>query len=271
MYISICNQKGGVGKTTTAINLSTALAIGSGFKVLIIDFDPQANTTTGLGVMKTNLEYTVYEFLNGQLAEKVIIETKVKNLYLMPSSISLCGAEIELIESQDREFRLKKRLEETALSNYSIIFIDTPPSLGILTVNALVATEKVIVPVQCEYYALEGLVDFLNTLNLIKQRLNPGLDILGILLTIADYRTKIASDVENEIRHKFGEKVFHTVIHRNVRLAEAPSYGLPIELYEPKSVGANCYRELAKEILKSIGEVYGEKERLGQGAFSPNS
>ncbi|MDP8233492.1 MAG: AAA family ATPase [Candidatus Saelkia tenebricola] len=270
MIISICNQKGGVGKTTTAVNLSTDLALKHHKKVLLVDFDPQANATSGLGIHKGDIEFSVYDFLHAEIDKEAIVKTKVNNLYILPSSISLCGAEIELIESADREYRFKKRAQEI-LSGFDVIIVDTPPSLGILTINALVASNRVIVPIQCEYYALEGLVDFLNTLNLIKERLNPELDILGILLTMADYRTKIAHDVEKEIRQKFEKKVFHTVIHRNVRLAEAPSYGLPIEIYDAASAGACCYRSLVDEVALILGDVYGKEDGIGQGAISTDS
>jgi len=270
MIISICNQKGGVGKTTTAVNLSTGLALKHHKKVLLVDFDPQANGTSGLGINKGGTEFSVYNFLHAEVGKEAILRTGVENLFLLPSSISLCGAEIELIESSDREFRFKKRLQEI-IPEFDVIIVDTPPSLGILTINALVASERVIVPIQCEYYALEGLVDFLNTLNLIKERLNPELDILGILLTMADYRTRIAYDVEKEIRQKFQQKVFHTVIHRNVRLAEAPSHGLPIEVYDAASIGAYCYRSLVDEVASILGEVDGEKKGIGQGSLSADS
>ncbi|MDP8216283.1 MAG: AAA family ATPase [Candidatus Kaelpia imicola] len=267
MIIAISNQKGGVGKTTTAINLSTALASKSAGRVLLVDFDPQANATSGIGITKAELSKSIYDFIHLDVTEEVILKTAIPNLFLLPSTIGLCGAEIELIESEEREFKLKNRIT-TISSQYDHIIIDTPPSLGILTINALVASERVIIPIQCEYYALEGLVDFLGTLNLIKDRLNPSLDILGILLTMADYRTNIARDVEEEIRNNFKDQVFHTVIHRNVRLAEAPSYGLPIELYDSKSVGALLYRELVDEVLLRMGGVYGKEERSGQGNIS---
>ena len=267
MIIAISNQKGGVGKTTTAINLSTALASKNIGKVLLIDFDPQANTTSGIGIAKTELSKSVYDFICSDVEEEIILKTAIPNLSLLPSAIGLCGAEIELIESEEREFKLKNRIIAIA-SQYDHIVIDTPPSLGILTINALVASERVIIPIQCEYYALEGLIDFLGTLNLIKDRLNPSLDILGILLTMADYRTNIARDVEEEIRSNFKDQVFHTVIHRNVRLAEAPSHGLPIELYDSRSAGALLYRELAAEVLLRMGGVYGKEERPGQGDIS---
>ncbi len=270
MIIAISNQKGGVGKTTTAINLSTALALKSSGKVLLVDFDPQANTTSGVGVAKTELNTSVYDFICSDVGEEAILKTAIPNLFLLPSTIGLCGAEIELIESEEREFRLKNKIAIIS-SQYEHIIIDTPPSLGILTINALVASERVIIPIQCEYYALEGLVDFLGTLNLIRDRLNPSLDILGILLTMADYRTNIARDVEEEIRNNFKDQVFHTVIHRNVRLAEAPSHGLPIELYDSKSAGAMLYRELVDELLLRVGGVYGKEERIRQGDISAYS
>lgn len=258
-----------MGKTTTAINLSAYLALKSNKKVLLVDFDPQANATSGLGIEKGKVELSVYDLLNGKPLEGLLRETKIENLYLIPSSISLCGAEVELIEREGREWQLKRCLEG-AERGFELIIIDTPPSLGILTINALVASNKVIVPIQCEYYALEGLVDFLRTLQLVKERLNPELDVLGILLTMADYRTKIAHDVEEEARKCFGEKVFHTVIHRNVRLAEAPSYGMPIELYDPNCIGAYCYGKLAEEVLKLLKMEDG-KERIGEGIKGLNS
>ncbi len=263
MIIAISNQKGGVGKTTTAINLSTALAMKNAGRVLLVDFDPQANATSGVGIVKTELKRSVYDFLSSDASDDIILSTTIPNLSILPSTIGLCGAEIELIESEEREFNLKNKI--AAISDkYDYIIIDTPPSLGILTINALVASERVIIPMQCEYYALEGLVDFLETLNLIKDRLNPTLDILGILLTMADYRTNIARDVEEEIRNNFKDQVFHTVIHRNVRLAEAPSHGLPIELYDSGSIGASLYRDLVDEFLLRVGGVYGKEEKFGQ-------
>jgi len=263
MIIAISNQKGGVGKTTTAINLSTALAMKNAGRVLLVDFDPQANATSGAGIIKTELKRSVYDFLSSDASDDIILSTTIPNLSILPSTIGLCGAEIELVESEEREFSLKNKI--AAISDkYDYIIVDTPPSLGILTINALAASERVIIPMQCEYYALEGLVDFLETLNLIKDRLNPTLDILGILLTMADYRTNIARDVEEEVRNNFKDQVFHTVIHRNVRLAEAPSHGLPVELYDSRSIGASLYRDLADEVLLRVGGAYGEEEKFGQ-------
>ncbi|MCD6080479.1 MAG: ParA family protein [Candidatus Omnitrophica bacterium] len=270
MIIAVCNQKGGVGKTTTAINLGAGLAQAGAGKILLIDFDPQANTTTGLGMNKNRLSLSVYDFLAGRALAEVVQPTQIPELYLVPATISLCGAEIELIEEEEREFKLRSRLE-SELEGFDLVIIDTPPSLGILTINALVASNLVIIPIQAEFYALEGLVDFLNTLNLIKDRINPDLDILGILLTMADYRTKIAYDVEHEIRERFQELVFHTVIHRNVRLAEAPSYGSPIQLYAPNSVGAYCYNQLAQEVRERIRGRYGKEERAGERVSSPDT
>ena len=271
MVISICNQKGGVGKTTTAINISASLALRNAGSVLLVDFDPQANATSGIGIERSELTSSVYDFINSNIGKEVVRNTAVANLSVMPSAIELCGSEIELIESSDREFRLKHKIAQE-LQGYSYIIIDTPPSLGILTLNSLVASDKVIVPIQCEYFALEGLMAFLNTVRLIRERLNASLDILGVLLTMADYRTKIACEVEQEIRQNFKDLVFHTVIHRNVRLAEAPSYGKPIGLYDSKSIGTQCYNALTEEILGRLGGYdYGEKERFRPGDIGTHS
>jgi len=243
--ISVVNQKGGTAKTTTVVNLSSCLA-DFGKKVLIIDFDPQANATSGLGV--NNLEKTIYEVLSGRAS---ILETLVKikeNLYLIPASENLAGANIELVSEKDRELKLAKILEHNPL-DYDFIFIDTPPSLGLLTINSLVASNFVLIPVQAEYYALEGLSQLLNTINLIKENLNPNLEILGGVITMYDERARLSRDVLEELYKNFPAKIFRTVISRSVKLAEAPSFGKSVFEYAPKSRGANAYRRLAIEFL----------------------
>lgn len=246
--ISICNQKGGTGKTTTTVNLSAALA-ELNKKVLIVDGDPQGNATSGIGVNKNELENSVYGvLLHKYPIKEAVIQNVYKNLDIVPCNINLTGAEIELVGALSRETRLKKAME--AISNdYDYVFIDSPPSLGLLTVNALVASDGIIIPIQCEFYALEGVSQLISTLNLIKDGLNPDLAIEGVLLTMADFRTNLTTEVINEIREYFKEKVYKTVIPRNVRLSEAPSHGKPITLYDVHSVGAQRYRELAMEFL----------------------
>lgn len=245
--IAIVNQKGGTGKTTTAINLSAALA-ELNKKILLIDFDPQANTTTGLGFPKDALG--VYEVLSGKLKVfEVIKNVRRKNFYLIPSSPSLAGATVELINVEEREYQLKKII--TPIENdFDYIFIDCPPSLGILTINALCACEDVLVPVQCEYYALEGLSDLLQTINLVWRNFQPNLHVLGVVLTMHTRRTRLSQEVIWNVRKNFPYRVFETVIPRNVKLAEAPSHGKSIFEYAPESEGAYAYRQLAKEILK---------------------
>ena len=245
--ISICNQKGGTGKTTTTVNLSAALA-ELGKRVLIIDADPQGNSTSGVGVNKNELKKSVYELiLNKATAQEVIIPNVYKNLDIIPCNISLTGAEIELVGAISRETRLKSSIKSIE-SNYDYIFIDSPPSLGLLTLNSLVACTCVIIPIQCEFYALEGVSQLLNTLNLIKDGLNPNLTIEGVLLTMADFRTNLTEEVIKEIKGYFKEKVYNAIIPRNIRLSEAPSYGKPITLYDSHSIGAQRYRDLAKEV-----------------------
>lgn len=247
--ISIANQKGGVGKTTTAVNLSASLAVAEK-KVLLIDFDPQGNATSGLGVEKEKVGFTVYHALIGKIkAEDVIRHTVVPYLQLMPSNADLIGAEIELVDVGGREFRLKEAIKDI-VSRYEYVFIDCPPSLGLLTVNALVASDSVIIPLQCEYYALEGIGQLLKTVRMIRQALNPSLSIEGILLTMFDSRTSISHQVEREVREHFNTKVFKTIIPRNVRLSEAPSFGKPVLLYDIKSKGAYSYLQLAREFLR---------------------
>lgn len=249
--IAICNQKGGTGKTTTAVNLSAALA-AAGQKVLLVDMDPQGNATSGVGINKNEIKYSAYEVvLNKIPVDQSIYKTCISNLDLIPCNIHLTGAEIELVGVLSRENRLKKSL--LAIQNqYDFILIDSPPSLGLLTLNALVAANGLIIPIQCEFYALEGVSQLLNTITLIKDGLNSSLDIYGVVLTMADFRTNLTVEVINEIRNYFKDKVYQTIIPRNIRLSEAPSYGKPINLYDNASVGAKKYSELASEVLKGL-------------------
>ena len=250
--ISISNQKGGVGKTTTAINLAASIA-ASGKKSLLIDCDPQGNTTTGLGVNKTELKAGLYDFMFGsEPGKNVIIETCISGLFLIGSTKALIGAEVEIYNQDEREFLLKKSLIEIK-DNYDYIFLDCPPSLGFLTLNAITAADFVLVPLQCEYYALEGLSQLLNTLKAVKKGLNPGLKIVGILLTMFDSRNNLSSQVEEEVRRYFKSTVFNTIIPRNVRLSEAPSHGKPIMLYDLNSKGAQSYLKLAEELIDRGG------------------
>ncbi len=246
--ISICNQKGGTGKTTTTVNLAAAIA-EFGKRVLIVDADPQGNATSGVGVNKNELERSVYDLiLNKAIAAEVIIQKVYPSLDIIPCNIHLTGAEIELVGALSRETRLKKAV--TPISNdYDYIFIDSPPSLGLLTLNALVASDSIIIPIQCEFYALEGVSQLMHTLGLIREGLNPSLDIEGVLLTMADFRTNLTTEVINEIKGYFKDKVYETIIPRNIRLSEAPSHGKPITVYDGSSIGAKKYRELAAEVI----------------------
>ena len=247
--ISVANQKGGVGKTTTTVNLSTMLA-KKGKRVLLIDTDPQGNATSGLGITK-ELELSVYDVLVGDTEMiETLQESNIKNLTVCPSNISLAGAEVELVSMMSREQRLKTKLDEIK-DNYDYIFIDCPPSLGLITLNAFTASDSVLIPVQCEYFALEGLGQLLNTVNLVKKHLNKNLEIEGALLTMYDARTNLSNQVVKEVKKYFENKVYKTVIPRNVRLSEAPSYGMPISLYDPKSKGAKAYEKFTKEIIKN--------------------
>ena len=246
--IAIVNQKGGVGKTTTAVNLSTILA-QKGKKVLLIDEDPQGNATSGLGIDK-NVEKSTYDILINDISfEETIIKTSIRNLFLCPSNINLAGAEVELVNMLSRELRLKQKIEEIS-DKYNYIIIDCPPSLGLLTINALTAANSLLIPIQCEYYALEGVGQLMNTINLIKQQLNKELYVEGVVLTMNDARTNLSNQVTSEVKKYFKDNVFKTIIPRNVKLSEAPSYGMPISTYAAHSKGARCYEKLANELLK---------------------
>lgn len=247
--VSIANQKGGVGKTTTSINLSTILA-KKGKKVLMIDADPQGNASSGVGVDK-EVEESVYDILIGDTEIKgVVIKTNIKNLYVCPSNINLAGAEVELVSVMSREYRLKEKLDEVK-DEYDYIIIDCPPSLGLITLNAFTASDSVLIPVQCEYYALEGLGQLINTINLVKKHLNKNIDIEGALLTMYDARTNLSNQVVKEVKKYFNDKVYKNVIPRNVKLSEAPSYGMPISIYDPRSKGAKSYEKFVKEFMKN--------------------
>ena len=250
--VSIANQKGGVGKTTTAVNLSACVA-DKGKRVLLIDLDPQGNATSGVGVDHNHVEKSVYNVLMDDIAvQDAVLPTDMKNLYVLPSHIQLEGAEIELVSALARENIISRQLE-VAKPLYDYIFIDCPPSLGLLTLNALTASNSVLVPIQCEYYALEGLTQLMNTVRLVKKRLNPQLDIEGVVLTMLNGRTKLGVQVVDEVKKFFGQKVYNTIIPRNVRLGEAPSYGQPINIYDGRSAGALAYASLAGEFLKWNG------------------
>ncbi len=246
--VSIANQKGGVGKTTTAINLSTVLA-KKGRKVLLIDADPQGNGTSGLGINKEQ-KFSVYDVLIEDIEiENTLQSTQIKNLDLCPSNINLAGAEVQLVSMEEREYRLKKKLDNIK-DKYDFIIIDCPPSLGLITLNAFTASDSVLIPVQCEYYALEGLGQLLNTIELVKRHMNKSLCVEGALLTMYDVRTNLSNQVVKEVKRYFENKVYKNVIPRNVKLSEAPSYGMPITLYDPRSKGAKSYEKFAKEFLK---------------------
>lgn len=246
--IAVANQKGGVGKTTTTINLSACLA-EKGQKVLTIDIDPQGNTSSGLGIDKNEVENTVYQLIIGDCSiEECIQRDIIENLSIIPSNVNLTGAEIELIGIEEKEFILKKNIN-IIKNNYDFIIIDCPPSLNTLTVNAMTTANTVLVPIQCEYYALEGLTQLIHTINLVKKRLNPDLEIEGVVFTMYDARTNLSLQVVENVKCNLEQTIYKSIIPRNVRLAEAPSHGLPINLYDGKSAGAEAYRDLADEVI----------------------
>ena len=246
--IAVANQKGGVGKTTTTINLSACLA-EQGQKVLVIDVDPQGNTTSGLGIDKNNTENTVYELMLGEASiDDCIYKSVMDDLDVIPSNVNLAGAEIDLIDIDDREYILKK-IVNSLKEKYDFILLECPPSLSMLTVNAMTAANTVLVPIQCEYYALEGLSQLIRTINLVKQKLNPELEIEGVVFTMYDARTNLSLQVVENVKANLKQTVYKTIIPRNIRLAEAPSHGLPINLYDSKSAGAESYRLLAEEVI----------------------
>ncbi len=246
--VAIVNQKGGVGKSTTAINLAAYLA-ELGEKILIVDMDPQGNATSGLGVSAGNNGCMYDVLLEGRPLDQVAAHTEIESLDVAPATINLVGAEVELVSTLAREFKLKRALEKLAPGTYDRVLIDCPPSLDLLTLNALTAADEVLIPIQCEYYALEGLTQLMRSIRMVREELNPGLRIGGVLLTMFDTRTNLAHQVVEEVRSFFGDRVFSRVIPRNVRLSEAPSFGLPVALYAPKSTGAEAYAAVAEEVL----------------------
>ena len=258
--ISIANQKGGVGKTTTAVNVGAILA-KKNKKILLIDSDPQGNATSGLGIDK-NVEMTLYDVLINEVSiNETLKDSCIKNLKVCPSNMDLAGAEVELVSQMSREQRLKEKVDEIK-DDYDFILIDCPPSLGLITLNAFTASDSVLIPVQCEYFALEGLSQLLDTINLVKKRLNKSLEIEGAVLTMYDMRTNLSNQVVKEVKRYFDDKVYKTVIPRNIRLSEAPSYGIPITIYDPKSKGARAYEKLAREVLKNEELRNSKKEEI---------
>lgn len=245
---AIVNQKGGVGKSTTAVNLAAYLA-GSGERILVVDLDPQANATSGLGAIAGDQGCVYDVLLEGKPIEKVAVKTSIEGLRVAPATIHLVGAEVELVSALAREFKLKRALEKLPAREFHRVLVDCPPSLDLLTLNALAAADQVLIPIQCEYYALEGLTQLMRSIRMVREELNPALEIGGVLLTMFDARTNLAHQVVQEVRAFFGDRVFKAIIPRNVRLSEAPSFGLPISQYAPKSTGAEAYAAVAEEVL----------------------
>lgn len=249
--IAIANQKGGVGKTTTSINLSACLA-EKGKKVLVIDTDPQGNTTSGFGIDKNDLENTIYELILGECSiSDCIVKNIIENVSVLPSNVNLAAAEIELIGVERKEYILKNEVDYVK-DEYDFIIIDCPPSLNMLTINSMTTADSVLVPIQCEYYALEGLSQLIHTINLVKERLNPDLDMDGVVFTMYDSRTNLSTQVVDNVKQNLKQKVYNTLIPRNIRLAEAPSYGMPINKYDAKSAGAEAYMQLAEEVINNV-------------------
>ncbi len=252
--VAVANQKGGVGKSTSAINLGAALAF-QGERILLVDLDPQGNTTSGLGIDRSALEYSIYDALINDVAVEDVVEpTSVRDLFVLPATIQLAGAEIELVSMFSRETQLARALKP-AVGEYDFMLVDCPPSLGLLTVNGLAAAREVLIPIQCEYYALEGVTQLMRNIQLVQDNLNPQLEVEGVVLTMFDGRTTLSSDVVEQVREHFGDSTYRTIIPRTVRLSEAPSYGEPIEAYDPMSRGAIAYRELAREFRRRHGRT----------------
>ncbi len=256
--IAIANQKGGVAKTTTAVNLGACLGM-AGIKTMVLDIDPQGNATSGLGLDRLQVRQCIYDVLiNGMSVRTVVRETEIPNLFVVPATMQLAGAEIELVPAISREVKLKKALEQVK-GEYQVILIDCPPSLGLLTLNALTAADSVLIPIQCEYYALEGLGQLMNTIQLVQRHLNPSLEVEGVVLTMFDARTNLSIQVVEEVKDYFRGKVYRTIIPRNIRLSEAPSHGKPVITYDPRSKGAEVYHELAKEVIERVQERAGQR------------
>ncbi len=267
--IAFCNQKGGVAKTTSAINIAAYLAI-YGKRTLLVDLDPQANATSGVGIDKKTIQQSVYNVLHEHIPIKAaIVPTQIELLSVLPSSISLTGAEVELVNVMGREYRLKKALQEME-NEFDYVILDCPPSLGLLTINGLTAADVVLIPIQCEYYALEGLGQLMQTLDLIRDNLNEQLGIEGVLMTLADYRTNLTKEVIGEVKQFFGDKVYKAVIPRTVKLTEAPGFGQPIALYDPTSIGAQKYQEVVKEMLGMPLEEKQDNEKINDAQHTAN-